>query len=429
MLDRITAPKYTIIEDIEPLHPEVFELDNGVKVYYFFANEQDCVKFDFVFEAGSYFQNQSYVAYFTNKLLLEGTAKHSAAQISEIFDEKGAFINSEVSKDDASLSFFSLIKHLDSLLPIVTEILTEANFDEKELAQKIEAEKQDFLVDNEKVSTINRKLFLQKLFGNDHPYGRFGLYEEFDAIENSLLKQFYQQHYHAQNMVIFAAGNITKDVLKKLNNTVGKAWSKSAHIELVKKEIPFNKKFIPEKSVVAKEGAIQSSIRIGMPTFTSLHPDFFKLKLLNTVLGGYFGSRLMMNIREDKGYTYGIGSGLQSYKNHGFFVISTEVGVEVAEDAVKEIFFELNRFKNETIPYEELSLVKNYMVGNILRSLDGAFDLAERFKNLYQFGLDLTYYKDYLKTIKTTQSEELKSLAEQYFDEKKLTTLIVGTKE
>ena len=429
MLDRITAPKYTIIEDIEPLHPEVFELDNGVKVYYFFADEQDCVKFDFVFEAGSYFQNKSYVAYFTNKLLLEGTNNYTAAQISEIFDEKGAFINTEVGKDDASLSFFSLNKHLDSLLPIVTEILTEANFDEKELAQKIEAEKQDFLVDNEKVSTINRKLFLQKLYGNDHPYGRFGLYEEFDAVENSLLKQFYQQYYHAQNMVIFAAGKITKDVLKQLNNTVGKAWSKSAHIQLIKKEIPFNKKFIPEKSVVAKEGAIQSSIRIGMPTFTYNHPDFFKLKLLSSILGGYFGSRLMMNIREDKGFTYGIGSGLQSYKKHGFFVISTEVGVEVANEAVKEIFFEINRLKTELISKEELSLVKNYMVGNILRSLDGAYDLAERYKSLHQHSLDLKFYKNYLKTIKETNSEELKDLASQYLDEKKLTTLIVGTKE
>jgi zinc protease len=427
MIDRKIAPEYTIISNLEPIQNKEFVLNNGVKVFYFFADEQDCVKLDFVFDAGSYNQNQSLVAFFTNKMLLEGTSKKSAAEISEIFDDKGAFINTEVEKDNASLTLFSLNKHLADLLPVVAEILSDANFDESELSRKIEAELQDFMVENEKVSTINRKIFLEKLFSSNHPYGKFATENDFSKINTKVLKDFFSEYYQAKNMTILASGNISDEVLNLLNENFGSEWKKESEIKNHNYQI--NNTFKPEKIIVQKEGAIQSSIRIGMPTFNLTHEDYFGLKVLSTILGGYFGSRLMMNIREDKGYTYGIGSGLSSYKHHGFFYISTEVGVDVAEDTVKEIFIELERLRNDLVEVEELTLVKNYMVGNILRSLDGAFDLADRFKNLYQFGLNMNYYKNYLNVIKSIDSFTLKALANKYFKEENLTTVVVGTRE
>lgn len=162
--------------------------------------------------------------------------------------------------------------------------------------------------------------------------------------------------------------------------------------------------------------------------FNKTHPDFQKLRILNTVLGGYFGSRLMTNIREDKGYTYGIGSAIVSLKHSGYFFIASEVGSSVTDEAIKEVYKEIEILQNDLVSTEELQLVKNYMAGSILRSLDGAFQLSENFKGLVEFGLDFNYINRYMETIKEVSAEELRDLAQQYFAKDSLFELAVGGK-
>jgi predicted Zn-dependent peptidase len=161
-----------------------------------------------------------------------------------------------------------------------------------------------------------------------------------------------------------------------------------------------------------------------MPTKT--HKDFHSLTVLNTILGGYFGSRLMTNIREDKGYTYGIGSGMIPLKKAGYFFISTEVGVEVCNKAIDEIYIEINRLRNESISEKELILVKNYMIGSFLRSIDGPFALANRFKSIMEYDLDYSYYDDYISTIKNIKASDLLNLANKYLDPNSMTEVVAG---
>src|SRR6201999_3753609 len=153
---------------------------------------------------------------------------------------------------------------------------------------------------------------------------------------------------------------------------------------------------------------------MGLPTINRTHPDFSAMQILNTVLGGYFGSRLMANIREDKGYTYGIGSGISSLKHGAALFIATEVGADVCKAAINEIEKEINLLKTELIPEEELSLVRNYMLGSLLGSLENVFSHADKFKNIYFAGLDYDYYDRYTNTVKTITAPELKKLAEKY---------------
>jgi zinc protease len=175
-----------------------------------------------------------------------------------------------------------------------------------------------------------------------------------------------------------------------------------------------------------KPNALQSAIRIGTPFINRTHPDFPAMQVLNTVLGGYFGSRLMANIREDKGYTYGIGSGMSSFKQTGAFFIASEVGADVCKAAIAEIEKEVNRLKNEIVPDDELSLVRNYMLGSLLGSLENVFSHADKFKNLYFAGLDYDYYERYTQTVKSITSANLQQLANKYFDFENFYKVIVG---
>ena len=177
---------------------------------------------------------------------------------------------------------------------------------------------------------------------------------------------------------------------------------------------------------IEKEGALQSAIRIGKLMFNKTHPDFQSLQVLNTVYGGYFGSRLMSNIREDKGYTYGIGSGLVSLQHGGYFFITTEVGVDVTAKAIKEIYFEMDRLRKEKITTDELQLVKNYLLGTFLRSVDGPFAMADRFKGILNYNLGYDYFDRYIATIRAVSASDLMGLANTYFDKDSMIELVVG---
>ena len=222
------------------------------------------------------------------------------------------------------------------------------------------------------------------------------------------------------------AGKVDDDVLSLLDNHFGgNDWNAITTPSI--KDLPIITSANREQ-LILKEDAMQSAIRIGKVLFNKTHPDFQPLQILNTLFGGYFGSRLMSNIREDKGYTYGIGSGIASLQNSGYFFISTEVGVDVCKDALKEIYFEMNRLREELVPEDELQLVKNYLLGMFLRSVDGPFAMAERFKGIMEYNLNYDYFDRYIATIKEISASQLRSLANSYFDKDSMIELVVGKK-
>lgn len=222
------------------------------------------------------------------------------------------------------------------------------------------------------------------------------------------------------------AGKIEPDVYTLLDEHFGGAdWTSENNLGIEDKMI---KTVSEREQLVFKEDALQSAIRIGKILFNKKHPDFQPLQVLNTAFGGYFGSRLMSNIREDKGYTYGIGSGLASLQNGGYFFISTEVGVDVCKSAIHEIYFEMERLRKDLIPQDELELVKNYLLGTFLRSVDGPFAMADRFKGIMEYGLSYDHFDKYIATIKNITASQLRDLAQTYFDKDSMVELVVGKK-
>jgi len=425
-IDRKQSPAFNTVEKIEIIKASEQRLRNDIPVYSINAGTQDLIKIEFLFSAGMYQQEIPLQAATVNTMLEEGTSQLNAAQIADKVDYYGAFLETGVSQDSASVVLYTLNKHLKSTLLVVEQIIKDSVFPQHELDTHIRNKKQTFLVNNQKVANVARKRFTELLFGEKHPYGINVKETDFDVINRSYLNDFYSKFYRSNNCKIIMAGKVENDMLRLLDNHFGgNDWNSIT--DLSEKSLPIITSADPEQLIV-KEDAMQSAIRIGKVMFNKTHPDFQSLQVLNTLFGGYFGSRLMSNIREDKGYTYGIGSGIASLQNSGYFFISTEVGVDVCKDALKEIYFEMNRLREELVPENELELVKNYLSGMFLRSVDGPFALADRFKGIMEYDLDYDYFDKYIATIKTISASQLRNLANTYFDKNSMIELVVGKK-
>lgn len=425
-LNRKNAPAFQTVEKIEMIKANEQRLNNNIHVYTINAGTQDLIKIEFLFAAGMYQQVMPLQATTVNTMLEEGTSKLNAAQIADKVDYYGAFLEVGVSQDSASVVLYTLNKHLAATLPVVEQVIKDAVFPQPELDTHLRNKKQKFLVNNQKVAVLARKQFTELLFGAKHPYGINVQELDFEIINRQHLLSFYQSHYRSNNCKVIVSGKVNDSVINLLNTHFGgNDWNT---LQPIQQKTITTTGSTQKQHLSLKEDALQSAIRIGRLLFNKTHADYHSFQVLNTLLGGYFGSRLMSNIREDKGYTYGIGSGLASLQHSGYFFISTEVGVDVCQKALDEIYFEIKRLREELVPEEELELVKNYMLGTFLRSVDGPFALAERFKGIMEYNLQYDYFDRYLATIKDISASHIRELANQYLTTDSLLELVVGKK-
>lgn len=424
-MNRTIQPKYSRIDTIDIQQAKVITLSNGIKVYTIDAGDNDILKVDFVFDAGTKYQDKSLIASTTNSLMQEGTINYNSEQIAEKFDFYGAFWNRFIDRDFAGFTLYTLTKYDKETLEIAREIIFEPAFIDKELETYLIKQKQQFEIEQTKVNTLARNKYTQVVFGEEHIYGKVAKLKDFDLITKEDLIQFHKTYYETSEFQIFISGKISDQVLEDIEQLFGSA----------KKTKQLKKAFEPiqpsseKRFFVQKDDAVQASIRIGKASINKHHRDYPGFNVLSTILGGYFGSRLITNIREDKGYTYGIYSVLHSLKEAGNFAIMTEVGNEVSQEAVKEIYFEIDRLKTEFVPEEELQLVKNYMMGDLLRSFDGPFAISESVRSMVDYGLNYDYFSNFITEIKNIDSKRIMELANTYFEEDSFYEVVVGNKQ
>jgi zinc protease len=425
-LNRKQAPDFKTIEKIDIQHAVENTLDNGIKVFTIDSGSQELTKIEFIFKAGMYYQSQPLLASAANNLLETGTKNYTANELSDNIDFFGSFFECAVEQDFASLALFSLNKYLDKSLHFVEDIIKNPTFPKDEFDIYISNKKQKHLVNSEKVNVLARRRFSELTFGENHPYGITVKDEDFDKLTLASVIEFYKTFYHSGNCTIIASGKLSKNLIETLNQFFGKTeWGTVQPIPVPSVQLATTKEL---KHFIEKPDAIQSAIRVGRMLFNKKNPDYYKFQVLNTILGGYFGSRLMANIREDKGYTYGIGSGLASLVNAGYFFISTEVGTDVTNDTLKEIYKEIKLLREELVDTDELETVRNYVLGQFLRSVDGPYSLADKFKAIWEFDLGYDYFEKYFEAVKTITPEEIKSLANKYLRDEDLIELVVGKK-
>lgn len=425
-INRKIEPKGQSIENWNLKEPDIYYLSNGIKVVEFDAGTQELVRIELIFRAGSWFQANNFVALATNMMLREGSKHNSSARISDQLDFYGAHLETTAEKDNAYVSLYTLNKHLQNTLPLLMEIVKEAAFPEQEFLTFSGKQRQMLEVNLQKVNYIARTRFNSLLFGKSHPYGNYMITEDIDKIQVSHLRDFHSSHYHASNCIIMVAGKIDPELKNSLERSFGGgSWVKGEYHEIIHEVKTAEKRthFHP------KPDAVQSAIRMGLPLFNRSHPDYQGIMVLNTLLGGYFGSRLMNNLREDKGYTYGIGSAAIPLKHGGYFFISCEVGSDVTVDAIAQIRLELLRLAEERAGEKELTLVRNYLLGSFLRGIDGPFAMADVYRDVMEHGLDSSFHYSMLETIQGISSESLRTLAEKYLNPDQMFRLVVGNPE
>lgn len=429
MLDRLSPPAFKTINTINVLKTTHQKLENGVNFYSLSAGTQPIIKLEFIFRAGMFYQPNALIASTTNALMESGTRSYTANQLSEGVDFYGSFLELQVEQDFATITLFSLNKYLKESLKFVEEVIKSPTFPESEFKIHITNKRQKHAINSQKVNILARRKFTELLFGQEHPYGIDVKDDDFDTITLADVQTFFRNRYNSQNCTIIASGNLPLDILETLNNSFGaKPWGIS---EQIARDESFNKLIrstSTQKHFIEKDDAIQSAIRVGRILFNKTHPDYFKFQVLNTILGGYFGSRLMANIREDKGYTYGIGSGLNNLVHAGYFYISTEVGADVTNQTLEEIYKEIKLIRENLIDDKELETVRNYILGHFLRSVDGPFSLADKFKAIWEFGLDYDFYDNYFAAVKSVTTLELRELANKYLQERDLIECVAGKK-
>lgn len=414
------AGKVTTIQLQEPVH---FKLENKIPVYAINIDSEPVIKIDLVFDAGAMFQSQPFVASLTNKCLQEGTQSYTAEEIAETLDFYGAYLRTATTKDDSRITLYCLSRHFATLLPLLHEVALRPVFPEKQVATIVRKTKQEFLVNMHKVKFISQNRFGTLLFGEGHPYDNDSRIEDYDLIKREMLAEHHKKYYAGSTFRIIVSGSIPVYFGQKLNDYFGlHAIKNGASTQTFPGPKPAKDAF----HLIEKADSLQSALRIGKILFNRRHTDFAGMQVVNTILGGYFGSRLMSNIREDKGFTYGIGSMVTSLLHSGMFTIASEVGTDVRQQAVDEVFKEIDRLRNEPVPEDELALVKNYLLGVFLRSADGPFALSELVKASVDYDMGMDYYAQFVETVNNITANEIRDLAVKYLDPATMITLVVG---
>ena len=425
-LDRQKEPILKLPGELRVPEIQKLNLSNGIQVFLIRDDGPKLLRIEFIFRSGKWFEPKRLVASSTNTLLNAGTKKYSSKELAEGLDFYGSYLQTYSEPDRAGMVLYCLSRYLNQALEFVNEIIRSSTFPEEELNIHLDKSRQQFQINRNKVSFLARQDFNSRLFGNKHAYGAPTELKDFEDVHRKDLMDFFKKFYNSRDLKISVSGSWTGSIVDELDHFFGKdpwrpgtASDRSLNYEISGSD--------PGVYITEKKDALQSAIRLGKRTINRYHKDFIGLSIVSVILGGYFGSRLMKNIREEKGYTYGIGAQLVSLENEGFLVIGSEVDSQFSKEAVEECMKEISLLRTEPVDKEELKLVKNYISGSWLRLFDGPMAAAEAFRVLLDYGLDEDYFSRAFQILQELDQERIMDLAKSYLKEEEFIHVIAGT--
>ena len=419
MFDRKVAPPFVESTAFDLLTPHTETLANGIEVFFVSGGSQEVIKITLIFPAGRWFEDVWGTAHFSSNLLSKGTRQKNSFEIAQVLDRFGAHLEVNPGLDFVSISLYALTRYLQPALAILDEIIQQPVFPEKELEQAKTIYQQNLKVNLEKTSFLASKLFRKSLFGENHPYGKELEEKEVGGLTQKDIINHYKTFFSAPS--VFVAGKIESNTASLILSTLDSwAGQKNPERKITHQQPP------PLRQYTEKEDSVQSSIRMGCRSLLRSHPDYAAATFVSHILGGYFGSRLMKNIREEKGLTYGIHASLHPLKHDGYLVIGADVNKENVEITFEEIRKELRRLRSETITHEELVTARNHFIGSLQSEITNPFAHADKLKTIYLYGLPSTYYQQMIQTVKNMNGDRIIEISEQYFHESNLFEIAVG---
>lgn len=414
MLDRTIQPTDSDVRFGVNACPEVFPLSNGIKMHVVRMHSTPIVQLCLMFRGGQWFQTKPLQAALTYKLIKEGTRSYPPGVIDERLDYYGAIVGASVNMSEGHLVVQCLKEHLPQVLPIVVDMISNPLFEEDKLALAVSQAKVSHDVNMRTVGENSKRLFYTNIFGPEHPMSRFPQAADHDNVFKSDLIAYASDNFTPSRCVAFLTGDINEDVLCVAASELEKLVDE--HSESYKAKgvgcsyKPEGKRFVKNM----EEPTVQASVRVGALMVPRTHPDYIPLMVLTTLYGGYFGSRLMSNIRESKGYTYGISSYLTRTPENTLMTIQTETANEFVENVISEIYYEMERLSSEHVPDEELHQVKRYILGNMCRAYETNLNFYQRLITLDINGMSLSDVIEDSRRIEQLSPKDLMNVARRY---------------
>jgi zinc protease len=420
MLNRTLPPPAKTIDHLRFSWPKAYQLREGLPLFVLNAGNQPIIKLELVCDAGSWYEPHNGVAYFTAKMLQEGTQHKSAQDIANYIDQYGASVYVQVQPDTCTFTLITLSKHLVPMLALLAELLLVPSFSEQRLAHLKHLTTQRLKVDAKKNSHVARKKLKEILFSSTHSYGRHLTEGAITNITPEHLSQYYKDQLLA-GCRLLVSGQVKEKDLQMIQHYLQLLPIQAADTVLPPWSIQ-----TPAQVNLEKKDSLQAAISLGKVFFAKDHPDYLPLLVINELLGGYFGSRLMRNIREEKGYTYGIFSRIVPLKNTSYLLIDTEVIQAFAKATCQEIAQEIKTLQTVLVPEEELKMLQNYMLGTFLSEINDPFSVMEKFKAAYLYGLDQAYYEQWYDTVRHISAPQIMALADTHLSIESFSQVIVG---
>lgn len=419
-IDRYKEPNTSDIYSISYPKVEILKASNGIDVHVLRSDTENVIKIDLVFLAGTRFAHPL-VAQAAADLMTEATKHQNSETLSNIIESNGAYLYTDIHRDRVTLSLVVLERFFDNVIKTFCDVITSAAYDNSDIDNYITIQKQHLIYSLENSSTLANKRFSEMLFGEESPYGKVIKPADYDTLQRKQICEFYRKHYTAEGCYAVVSGNFSDQTFRHI----------MAVIESVRsgKEIENNPIILAlpkARENILKPEVQQASIKLGELAINCTHADYHLFKIANTILGGYFGSRLMQVIREQKGLTYGIGSAVISLEQYGYWTIAGNVLLDKVEEVLQDINEQIEILKNTLIDEQELRMIKNYMQGDLLQHFDGIFSTSDTYKSLLGFGLDLSYYQQFHEQLLRVTAKEIRQTVNQYFHFEKATTVVIN---
>lgn len=418
MLERAKAPSFSQDFAFHLPQPEIIPLSNGSKIFWLNEIQQDVFKIELIFNAAKWNEPTKGVSHFLAQLLDKGTSQLTSQQISNLLDYHGAQLEIHPGYDYTSVSLYGLNKSLHAIFPVLIDLITNSIFPAEELKLQKDIFIQNLRVNNKKTSFIASKLLRQNLFGKDHPYGSSLEESHATNIQSESLVSFFKSSFLLKD--IFLVGNF---------NSADIQWivTQLQNIPVEKEKAINSHEIHPGKDIQTKElESVQATLRLGKRFLNRSDIDYPASLITNHILGGFFGSRLMKNIREEKGLTYGIYSSIQPLHKDCFLTIGADVNVDKVDIALTEIKNEIERLIHQTISEEELLIAKNHFLGSLQLEVSNPFAAIEKIKTISLNQLDVRFYENLFASIKSFNPAKLKATTEKHLLPDSFITVVVS---
>lgn len=423
ILDRnkIPPPRKTLPFQLQS--PEKRVLSNGLPVFIFDNERLDLIHFALRIQAGTLYENRKFVANPTYGLLMESVPGLTSGDVEDRLDFYGAFFQSSVGHEYITLEFIIPKSTIQNILPFIFSFISSPCYKEENLNLYKQRKIKELEFNSQKISYRAGQLLYHTFLNPELPTSHMLTKTHISSLSPNILQAYHQSTFHAENVSLFVSGNVNQEIIELIQDHFSQIPSGK------KTELPTNLLITDKKGeeiIETRDESLQSSIMIGRPTMAYEHEDRRSFSVASTILGGYFGSRLMQNLREKNGYTYGVQAGTNYFGDTSIFYIHTEINVDKTQDALRECRLEMKKLVEHPVEKEELDTVKSYMEASLLRKLDGSVDYMRQYMLWHASGLDETEFESMKQTIQEIDAKQIEKMAVHYLSPEDFTTIIVG---